>query len=150
MTVLESNEQKQHCSLLETNLRKFTILWNILLHIMFHWARASEALMHLLQWFLCDSTPHKLFCRRSWNSAQRLVPLLTMSPWREILEKSSGSVSGCKNVLFFYIFARNYTSNKRIFLNFCTWRHYQPSNNTQWLENTYLLKEWLFRGKISH
>ena len=59
--------------------------------------------MRLLLWFLCDSTPHKLFGRRSWNSTQRLVLLLTMLPWKKILEKSSGSGSGGKNILFTFL-----------------------------------------------
>ena len=55
------------------------------------------------QSFLCDSTPHKLLNRQPWNSTQRQIPLLTMSPWNKILEKSSGSGSGDKNVLFTFL-----------------------------------------------
>ena len=55
------------------------------------------------QLFLCNSTPHKLLGRRPWNSTQRQVPLLTMSPWKIFLQKSSGSGSGDKNALFTFL-----------------------------------------------
>ena len=73
---------------------------------------ASEALIRLLLWFLCDSTPPKLFGRRSRNSTQKLVPLLTMSPENKILEKSSGSGSDDKNVLFTFLLETMHLTNE--------------------------------------
>ena len=55
------------------------------------------------QSFFCDSTPHKLLGRRPWNLTQRQIPLLTMSPWKKFLKKSSRSGSGDKNVLFTFL-----------------------------------------------
>ena len=55
------------------------------------------------QSLLCDSTPHKLLDRRRWNSTQRQITLLTMSPLNKILEKSLGSGSGDKNVLLTFL-----------------------------------------------
>ena len=64
---------------------------------------ASEALMRPLISFVYDSTPHKPLGRWPWNSTQRQIPLLTMSPRNKILGKSSGSDSGHKNVLFTFL-----------------------------------------------
>ena len=112
-------------------------------------ALLSKALMFSLLWFLCDSTPHKLFGRRLWNSTQRQVTLLTISSWNKILEKIIREWFW-QQKRSFHVFARNYTSNKRIILKFCARRHYRSLNNIQRQKNIYLLRKWLFYGKISH
>ena len=64
---------------------------------------ASEDLMRLLLWLICDSTPHKLLSRRPWNSTHEADTIVDDVAVKKILEKSSGSGSGDQNVLFTFL-----------------------------------------------
>ena len=106
-------------------------------------SRASEALMRPLISFLCDSTPHKLFGRRPWNSTQRQILLLMMLPWNKILEKSSGSGSGDKNILFTFLL-ETILLIKGSFRNFAHEDIIDHQIISNGKKNTYLLRKWLF------
>ena len=46
----------------------------------------------------------------------------------------------------FYVFARNYSSKKRMILKFCAWTHYLLPNDTQRLKISILAKRVAFSG----